>query len=134
MAYRSTQHENTGNTPNMLMLGRVVHASVDIMYEVPNRVKPTIVHDWVKGTATNIGRIAYICMLNYKAIYMLPQRDTMIRMWLRTHFKKAIKLKYISLREELLNLLNYQVTGTVHNTSYNSIHTLLSKSEMIRQQ
>lgn len=48
MAYRSSQHESTGYTPNMLMLGREVATPVDIMYEFPNRVKPTNVHDWVR--------------------------------------------------------------------------------------
>lgn len=47
MAYRSSQHESTGYTPNMLMMGRETATPIDIMYELPNRLKPTNVHDWV---------------------------------------------------------------------------------------
>ena len=36
MAYRSSQHETTGFTPNMLMLGREVTTPLDIMYEMPS--------------------------------------------------------------------------------------------------
>lgn len=44
MANRSSQHESTGYTLNMLMLRKEV---ATLMYEVPNRVKPTNVHDRV---------------------------------------------------------------------------------------
>jgi hypothetical protein len=47
MAYRFSLHESTGYTPNMLMMGRETATPIDIMYELPNGVKPTKVHDWV---------------------------------------------------------------------------------------
>jgi len=34
-AYRASQHEVTKFTPNYLVLGRVVRAPVDLMYDVP---------------------------------------------------------------------------------------------------
>ena len=47
MAYRSCEHETTGLTPNMLMLGREVSTPLDIMYEMPHSIKPIPVHNWV---------------------------------------------------------------------------------------
>ena len=37
-AYRSSRHEATGFTPNYLLLGREVHAPVDLVYETPEVV------------------------------------------------------------------------------------------------
>ena len=36
MAYRSAEHETTGCTPNVLMLGREVATPIDIMYQMPS--------------------------------------------------------------------------------------------------
>ena len=47
MAYRSAQHESTGYSPNMLMLGREVSTPLDIMYELPKDMVPCTVHDYV---------------------------------------------------------------------------------------
>ena len=47
MAYRSSLHESTGYSPNMLMLGREVATPLDIMYELPSTMKPTIVNEYV---------------------------------------------------------------------------------------
>ena len=47
MAYRSSQHETTGFTPNMLMIGREATTPLDIMYEMPSSFKQVPKHDWV---------------------------------------------------------------------------------------
>ena len=47
MAYRSSEHETTGYTPNFLMLGREVSTPLDIMYEMPPSVKHIPQHKWV---------------------------------------------------------------------------------------
>ena len=41
MAYRSTEHETTGMSPNMLMFGREVSTPLDLVYELPNLSKPS---------------------------------------------------------------------------------------------
>ena len=46
MAYRSAEHETTGQTPNFLMLGREVATPLDIMYEMPNSVKQIPANMW----------------------------------------------------------------------------------------
>lgn len=46
MAYRSAEHETTGYTPNRLMLGREVSTPLDIIYELPNQVKPIPQNQW----------------------------------------------------------------------------------------
>ena len=40
MAYRSAEHETTGMSPNMLMFGREVSTPLDLMFELPQIVKP----------------------------------------------------------------------------------------------
>ena len=35
MAYRSSVHESTGETPNMLMLGREIEVPLDLITEPP---------------------------------------------------------------------------------------------------
>jgi hypothetical protein len=36
LAYRSSRHESTGESPNMLMLGREVSTPIDVMFESPD--------------------------------------------------------------------------------------------------
>ncbi|MEW8547865.1 MAG: hypothetical protein AB2693_30530, partial [Candidatus Thiodiazotropha sp.] len=47
MAYRSAEHETTGMSPNMLMLGREVSTPLDLMFELPNLSKPIPNNQWV---------------------------------------------------------------------------------------
>ena len=47
MAYRSTEHETTGMSPNMLMFGREVSTPLDLVYELPNLSKPIPNNQWV---------------------------------------------------------------------------------------
>lgn len=47
MAYRASQHESTGFTPNMLMLGRESTTPLDIVYDMPSSWKQVPKHDWV---------------------------------------------------------------------------------------
>ena len=47
MAYRSTEHETTGYTPNYLMFGREVTTPLDIMFEMPVAVKEIQNNKWV---------------------------------------------------------------------------------------
>ncbi|CAC5368129.1 unnamed protein product [Mytilus coruscus] len=49
MAYRSTEHETTGMSPNMLMLGRETVTSLDLIYCMPPAIKPTPSNIWVWG-------------------------------------------------------------------------------------
>ena len=46
-AYRSAEHETTGLTPNMLMLGREATTPLDIAYEMPPAIKPVPMNEWV---------------------------------------------------------------------------------------
>lgn len=46
MAYRSSVHETTGFTPNLMMLGREVTTPLDIMYEMPTEVKYIPSNKW----------------------------------------------------------------------------------------
>ena len=46
MAYRATEHESTGYSPNMLMLGRETGTPLDLIYEMPDRWKKVPAHDW----------------------------------------------------------------------------------------
>ena len=47
MAYRSSEHETTGLSPNMLMFGREVSTPLDLMFELPNLSKPIPNNQWV---------------------------------------------------------------------------------------
>jgi len=47
MAYRSSEHETTGMSPNRLMLGREVSTPLDIMYELPALEKQIPDNQWV---------------------------------------------------------------------------------------
>ena len=47
MAYRSTEHEKTGITPNILMLGRETTTPLDICFEMPPSIKSEITNEWV---------------------------------------------------------------------------------------
>ena len=47
MAYRSTEHETTGLTPNMCMLGRETTCPLDLMFEMPLAIKTIPSNEWV---------------------------------------------------------------------------------------
>ena len=47
MAYRSTQHETTGMSPNTLMLGRETSTPLDIAFQMPPGIKSASTNDWV---------------------------------------------------------------------------------------
>ncbi|XP_065927594.1 uncharacterized protein [Magallana gigas] len=47
MAYRSTVHESTNFSPNMLMLGREATTPLDLMFEMPTEMKDIPAHQWV---------------------------------------------------------------------------------------
>lgn len=47
MAYRSTEHETTSFSPNMLMLGREATTPLDVMYEMPPDIKDIPASQWV---------------------------------------------------------------------------------------
>ena len=47
MAYRASQHESTGFTPNMLMLCRESTTPLDIVYDMPSSWKQVPKHEWV---------------------------------------------------------------------------------------
>ena len=40
MAYRSSDHETTGMSPNKLMFGCEVSTPLDLVFELPSHVKP----------------------------------------------------------------------------------------------
>ncbi|CAG2199696.1 unnamed protein product [Mytilus edulis] len=46
MAYRASEHETTGQTPNSLMLDRELSTPLDIMYEMPPSVRDFPAHKW----------------------------------------------------------------------------------------
>ena len=54
MAYRSTEHETTGLTPNMCMLGRETTCPLDIMYEMPTAIKNIPQNMWVWQLQENL--------------------------------------------------------------------------------
>ena len=47
MAYRSSDHETNGMSPNMLMLGRETTIPLDILYEMPVSLKSYDINQWV---------------------------------------------------------------------------------------
>ncbi|KAH3792079.1 hypothetical protein DPMN_145568 [Dreissena polymorpha] len=47
MAYRSSEHETTGMTPNKLMLGREVCTPLDLAFELPREEMSIPVNKWV---------------------------------------------------------------------------------------
>ena len=47
MAYRATEHETTGMSPNMLMLGRETSTPLDIIFEMPPAIKSVPTSKWV---------------------------------------------------------------------------------------
>ena len=47
MAYRSAEHETTGMSPNMLMFGRKVSTPLDLMFKLPQLIKPIPNNQWV---------------------------------------------------------------------------------------
>ena len=47
MAYRSSEHETTGMSPNILMLGREVSTPLDLMFELPQLIRPIPNNQWV---------------------------------------------------------------------------------------
>ncbi|CAC5359825.1 unnamed protein product [Mytilus coruscus] len=46
MAYRASENETTGQTPNSLMLGRELSTPLDIIYEIPTSIKDIPAHKW----------------------------------------------------------------------------------------
>ena len=54
MAYRSTEHETTGLTPNMCMLGRETTSPLDIMSEMPPSIKNIPQNMWVWQLQENL--------------------------------------------------------------------------------
>ena len=46
MAYRSSMHETTGLTANMMMLGREVSTPFDLMYEMPPSIEEVPKNEW----------------------------------------------------------------------------------------
>ena len=47
MAYRATEHETTGTSPNMLMFGHNTRTPIDFIYQMPPNVKPVPINTWV---------------------------------------------------------------------------------------
>ena len=47
MAYRSTEHETTGMSPNLLMLGRETTTPLDLAFEMPPAIKTIPRNQWV---------------------------------------------------------------------------------------
>ncbi len=47
MAYRAAEHETTGLSPNMVMLGRETTTPLDILYEMPPPITPLPANKWV---------------------------------------------------------------------------------------
>lgn len=47
MAYRAAEHETTGVSPNVMMLGRETTTPLEILYEMPSRIKSVTVNQWV---------------------------------------------------------------------------------------
>ena len=47
MAYRAYEHETTGFSPNMLMLGREKSTPLDLIYEMPSRINQIPSNMWV---------------------------------------------------------------------------------------
>ena len=47
MAYRATEHETTGISPNLLMLGRETTTPLDIAFEMPAAIKSIPANQWV---------------------------------------------------------------------------------------
>lgn len=47
MAYRATEHETTGFSPNMLILGRETSTPLDLVYDMHPGIKPVPANMWV---------------------------------------------------------------------------------------
>ena len=47
MAYRASEHETTGFSPNMLMLGRETSTPLDLIYELPSSIRQIPANMWV---------------------------------------------------------------------------------------
>ena len=47
IAYRATENETTGMSPNMLMLEGETSTLLDIMFEMPPAIKPVPTSKWV---------------------------------------------------------------------------------------
>ena len=46
MAYRASEHETTGLSPNRLMLGRETTTPLEIIYDMPPSIKAIPVNQW----------------------------------------------------------------------------------------
>ena len=47
MAYRASEHETTGLSPNLLMISRETTTPLDIALEMPPSIKPVPTNQWV---------------------------------------------------------------------------------------
>ena len=57
MAYRSTDHETTGVSPNRMMLGREISTPLDLIYEMPSVIKPVPANQWVWELQENMENV-----------------------------------------------------------------------------
>ena len=54
MAYRSTVHESTKFTPNLLMLGREINLPVDMFIGLPVEDDVKLAHEWVNDVKDHL--------------------------------------------------------------------------------
>ena len=66
-AYRSSRHEATQYTPNYLMLGREVHAPVDIVYGCPETSGPSNYDDYADELEERLKRAYHFVRGHLKA-------------------------------------------------------------------
>ena len=64
MAYRASEHETTGMTPNMMMLGRETSTPLDLIYEMPPAIKSIPPNQWAWELRANI-EAAHTFVRNY---------------------------------------------------------------------
>ena len=74
MAYRSSDHETTGMSPNMFMFGREVSTPLDLMFEMPSLVKPIPNNQWVWELQDRIER-AHATVRQYTQQSMRRQKQ-----------------------------------------------------------
>ena len=73
MAYRSMEHETTGRTPNMCMLGRETACPLAIMYEMPSAIKNIPQNMWVWKLQENL-EMAHVKVRQNIPNYMKRQK------------------------------------------------------------
>mgnify|MGYP003692029265 CR=1 FL=1 len=67
MAYRSTVHESTAFSPNILMLGRETTTSLDLMYEMPSEMKSIPAFQWAWILCKRMEKAHTVVKLNMHA-------------------------------------------------------------------